>query len=98
MIARCVKRIVDADAQFRCQNNEAGQTSSVAVKPMKQVLYLLAVVGIWLAANLTAQELYPTSRRDDYVKRVVYRLICIAMFFVVCGVLSLIWWAFTGRF
>jgi hypothetical protein len=64
---------------------------------MKQVLYLLAAVAVWLAANLIAQKLYPTSRRDDYGKRVVYRVICITMFFAVCGVLSLIWWAFTGR-
>jgi hypothetical protein len=64
---------------------------------MKQVLYLLGAVTVWLAANLIAQKLYPTSRRDDYGKRVVYRVICIAMFFVVCGVLLLIQWAFTGR-
>jgi hypothetical protein len=65
---------------------------------MRGVLYILAAAAVWIAANLIAQRLYPTYRSDDYGKRIVYRFVCLAMFFVVCGILALIWWAFTGRF
>jgi hypothetical protein len=65
---------------------------------MRGVLYILSAVAVWIAANLSAQRLYPTFRSDDYGKRIAYRFVCLAMFFVVCGILALIWWAFTGRF
>jgi len=65
---------------------------------MKGLLYVLTAAAIWIAANLIAQRLYPAYQSDDYGKRIAYRFVCLAMFFVVCGVVAVIWWAFTGRF
>jgi uncharacterized membrane protein len=65
---------------------------------MRAVLYILAAAAVWIAANLIAQRLYPTYRSDNYGKRIAYRVVCVAMFFVVCGILALIGWAFIGRF
>jgi hypothetical protein len=65
---------------------------------MRGIVYLLAAVGVWIAANLLAQRIYPTYKSDEYHKRIAYRFVCIAMFFVVCAVLSGVWWLFTGKF
>jgi hypothetical protein len=59
-------------------------------------LYILGAASVWVAANVAAQKLYPTSHGDDFDRRVVYRVICLVMFFIVCGGLSLVWLIFTN--
>jgi hypothetical protein len=69
-----------------------------AVHDMRGIVYILAIAGVWILANLLAQRLYPTYQSDEYHKRIAYRVIYLAMFFVVCGVLAGVWWLFTGQF
>jgi hypothetical protein len=65
---------------------------------MKGILDILALVGVWILANLLTQRLYPTYQSDEYHKRIAYRAVCFAMFFVVCGVLAGVCWLSTRQF